>query len=129
MKNSVTSSSASQKEKTIDHDSRSETVAHKTKAKRISPAAKLLIMEYGLDASTLKASGPYGTLLKGDVLAAIKSGKASPKPASNEKASSFQSRQQDAASQESRSHLKQTDTFEDFPNSQIRKVCPINFQL
>ncbi|KAM5555874.1 hypothetical protein ABKV19_023676 [Rosa sericea] len=40
----------------------------------ISRAAKLLIQEHGLDASSLRASGAHGRLLKGDVLAAIKSG-------------------------------------------------------
>lgn len=83
----------------------------------------MLIAEYGLDAPTLNATGPYGTLLKGDVLSAIKSGKLSPKPASSkEKALSSQSHQQVAASQESKSDLKKSDAYEDFPNSQIRKV-------
>ncbi|KAI9071892.1 hypothetical protein K1719_046152 [Acacia pycnantha] len=122
VKNSVSSSSASQQEKTTHHDTGSQGGAQKTNARRISPAAKLLILGHGLDASTLNASGPYGTLLKGDVLSAIKSGKTSPKPASKEKALSSQSHQQVAASQDSKPHLKQSDAFEDLPNSQIRKV-------
>ncbi|XP_054787843.1 dihydrolipoyllysine-residue acetyltransferase component 1 of pyruvate dehydrogenase complex, mitochondrial [Prosopis cineraria] len=122
VKNSVSSSSLSQQEKTTVQDTKSEGGAQKTNAARISPAAKLLILEHGLDASTLKASGPHGTLLKGDVLSAIKSGKLSPKPASKEKVPSSQSRQQVAASLESKSPLKQSDAFEDLPNSQIRKV-------
>ncbi|XP_028776831.1 dihydrolipoyllysine-residue acetyltransferase component 1 of pyruvate dehydrogenase complex, mitochondrial-like [Neltuma alba] len=122
VKNSVRSSSASQQEKTTHHDTRSEGGAQKTNARRISPAAKLLILEHGLDASTLKASGPYGTLLKGDVLSVIKSGKISPQLASKENAPSSQSHQQVAASQDSKSPLKQSDAFEDLPNSQIRKV-------
>ncbi|XP_028790672.1 dihydrolipoyllysine-residue acetyltransferase component 1 of pyruvate dehydrogenase complex, mitochondrial-like isoform X1 [Neltuma alba] len=121
VKNSVRSSSASQQEKTTHHDTRSEGGAQKTNARRISPAAKLLILEHGLDASTLKASGPYGTLLKGDVLSVIKSGKISPQLASKENAPSSQSHQQVAASQDSKSPLKQSDAFEDLPNSQIRK--------
>ncbi|KAH1191554.1 Dihydrolipoyllysine-residue acetyltransferase component 1 of pyruvate dehydrogenase complex, mitochondrial [Glycine max] len=120
--NSVSRSSTNQ-QKAPQRDTKSEAKAQKNNIIRISPAAKLLITEYGLDASTLNATGPYGTLLKGDVLSAIKSGKLSPKPASSkEKVSSFQSHQQVAASQESKSDLKLSDAFEDFPNSQIRKV-------
>ncbi|KAI4352636.1 hypothetical protein L6164_006868 [Bauhinia variegata] len=124
VKNSVISGSGSPQEKTAQPAAGSEVTAQKTNVNRISPAAKLLIAEYGLDASTLKASGPYGTLLKGDVLSAIKSGKTPPKTASSkEKPSpSHPSHQQVAVSQESRSDLKQSDAFEDFPNSQIRKV-------
>lgn len=122
VKNSISSSSANQKEKATQHGTKSEVKAQKNITTRISPAAKLLIMEYGLDASTLNATGPHGTLLKGDVLSAIKSGKLSPKPASSkEKASSSQSHQV-VASQELKHDLKQSDAYEDFPNTQIRKV-------
>ncbi|CAJ1976653.1 unnamed protein product [Sphenostylis stenocarpa] len=122
IKNSVSSGSTNQ-QKTPQRDAKSEVKAKRNKITRISPAAKLLITEYGLDASTLNATGPYGTLLKGDVLYEIKSGKLSPKPASyKEKAVPSQSYQQVAASQESKSDLKQLDAYEDFPNSQIRKV-------
>lgn len=129
VKNSISSSSVSQKEKATQHDTKSEVKTQKNKTSRISPAAKLLITEYGLDASTLNATGPHGTLLKGDVLSAIKSGKLSPKPASSKaKASSSQS-QQVAASHESKSDLKHLDAYKDFPNSQIRKVGSSNIQL
>ncbi|KAK7279527.1 hypothetical protein RJT34_24580 [Clitoria ternatea] len=122
VKNSVGSSSTSQ-QKTTQHGTKSEVKPQKNNITRISPAAKLLITEYGLDASMLIASGPHGTLLKGDVLSAINSGKLSPRSASSkEKASSSQSHQQVAASRESKSDLKQPDAYEDFPNSQIRKV-------
>ncbi|KAJ7974964.1 Dihydrolipoamide acetyltransferase component of pyruvate dehydrogenase complex [Quillaja saponaria] len=124
VKNSVTLSS-SQQEKTTQHDTEGEVRAHKSSIARISPSAKLLIAEYGLDTSTLKASGFHGTLLKGDVLAAIKSGKISSKPASSKEKtppSSRSSVQSSPASQESSSHFKQSDAFEDLPNSQIRKV-------
>ncbi|XP_027936840.1 dihydrolipoyllysine-residue acetyltransferase component 1 of pyruvate dehydrogenase complex, mitochondrial isoform X2 [Vigna unguiculata] len=122
IKNSVNSSSTNQ-QKAPQHDAKSEVKAQKNKIARISPAAKLLIAEYGLDASTLTATGHYSTLLKGDVLSEIKSGKLSPKPASpKEKVLSSQSHQQVAASRESKSDLGQSDSYEDFPNSQIRKV-------
>ncbi|XP_019461757.1 PREDICTED: dihydrolipoyllysine-residue acetyltransferase component 1 of pyruvate dehydrogenase complex, mitochondrial-like isoform X1 [Lupinus angustifolius] len=118
VKNSVSSSSTTQ-QKVTQSETKSEVKAHKSNTIRISPAAKLLIAEYGLDASTLNASGPLGTLLKGDVLSAIKSGKLSPKPASSKEKTSHQ---QVTASQESKSDLKQSNVYEDFPNSQIRKV-------
>ncbi|KAI3947157.1 hypothetical protein MKW92_031735 [Papaver armeniacum] len=95
----------------------------KTGFTRISPSAKLLITEFGLDASSLHASGPLGTLLKGDVLAAIKSGKGSSGPSHVSKDKTSQSTQSlpqtpGVSSSESRS----SDSYEDFPNSQIRKV-------
>lgn len=96
------------------------------KFSRISPSAKLLIKDYGLEESSLKASGPRGTLLKGDVLAAIKSAGSSlqsSKPSQDDKASSTHA-----------SHVtghvptptvapsQDKDAYEDLPNSQIRKV-------
>lgn len=65
----------------------------------------------------LKASGPRGTLLKGDVLAAVKSGSFVKK--------SSRSEEMVAVTKESRpSHAgkDKLDTYEDLPNSQIRKV-------
>ncbi|PRQ58677.1 putative dihydrolipoyllysine-residue acetyltransferase [Rosa chinensis] len=124
VKNGVSVGSSVKKEKPIHHDTKHESGAVKTTSvKRISPAAKNLILEHGLDTSSLRASGAHGTLLKGDVLAAIKSGTGSSKVSSSkEKApSSSQAHIKIApASPESRS-LQQTD-FEEFPNSQIRKV-------
>jgi len=89
---------------------------------RISPAAKLLIKEHGLDVSSLRASGPRGTLLKGDVLAALKSGAISI-PAKEKKAPATPSSQptRDAQAQPATTSQK-ADTYEDIPNSQIRKV-------
>ncbi|XP_068661444.1 dihydrolipoyllysine-residue acetyltransferase component 1 of pyruvate dehydrogenase complex, mitochondrial [Aristolochia californica] len=92
--------------------------------RRISPSTKLLITEHGLDASSLKASGPRGTLLKGDVLAAIKSGIGSsktPKP-SEEKTSVSSETQQVTPAKELKSGSPHVDSHEDLPNSQIRKV-------
>lgn len=124
VKNAVFSGSAVKEEKPIHQDTRDATRSEKTSVKRISPAAKLLITEHGLDTSSLKASGAHGTLLKGDVLAAIKSGLGSTIVSSKEKTTpSAQVHPKTSAptSTESRSS-KQTDSFEDFPNSQIRKV-------
>ena len=113
-------------EKPNHHVTRSEVRAQKTSFKRISPSAKLLITEHGLDASSIAASGPRGTLLKGDVLGAIKSGKGSPKTSVNEKTThSPQTHPQASVSAlpKSKSNLKQPAFYEDLPNSQIRKVA------
>ncbi|KAF9597051.1 hypothetical protein IFM89_015242 [Coptis chinensis] len=101
--------------------------AHKISFSRISPSAKLLITEFGLDASSLEVTGPRGTLLKGDVLAALKSGKASSRTSHSskvEKPASPQTLPQSSleSSSESRSHLHDADSHEDHPNSQIRKA-------
>ncbi|XP_066385843.1 dihydrolipoyllysine-residue acetyltransferase component 1 of pyruvate dehydrogenase complex, mitochondrial-like isoform X2 [Miscanthus floridulus] len=89
---------------------------------RISPAAKLLIKEHGLDTSSLRASGPRGTLLKGDVLAALKSGVSS-SSTKEKKAPAQPSSQPTRDSQAQASPVSQkADTYEDIPNSQIRKV-------
>jgi pyruvate dehydrogenase E2 component (dihydrolipoamide acetyltransferase) len=89
---------------------------------RIGPAAKILIKEHGLDASSLRASGPRGTLLKGDVLAALKSGAAS-SSTKEKKASAAPSSQPIHDSQpQPASTSQKADTYEDIPNSQIRKV-------
>ncbi|XP_057979505.1 dihydrolipoyllysine-residue acetyltransferase component 1 of pyruvate dehydrogenase complex, mitochondrial [Malania oleifera] len=125
VKTGVGATSEVKEEKRMHHDSRHDRV-QKTTFTRISPSAKLLIAEFGLDASSLKASGPRGTLLKGDVLAAIKSGKGSSRVSSSKEniPSSSQTHPQtsSAASPQSKSHPQQSDSFEDLPNSQIRKV-------
>ncbi|OMP06425.1 Biotin/lipoyl attachment [Corchorus olitorius] len=122
---SVGSGSAVKKQEPTHHESKSEVREQKSGFTKISPTAKLLISEYGLDASSLKASGPRGTLLKGDVLAAIKSGKGSPKVSSSEKIKSSPQaspQKSPSARPESKTQPGQSDTFEDLPNSQIRKV-------
>lgn len=124
VKNAVSSGSAVKEEKPIHQDTRDVTGSEKTSVSRISPAAKLLITEHGLDTSLLKASGAHGTLLKGDVLAAIKSGLGSSKASSKEKntpSPQVHTKTSASTSPGSRSS-KHTDSFEEFPNSQIRKV-------
>lgn len=120
-------SSSGIKEEKPHQDTRIEIKEQKSSFNRISPSAKLLITEFGLDASSLKASGHHGTLLKGDVLAAIKSGKKPSKKVSSSKeeiAPSPQIHQQTSSqsSSKSKSQLQQLDSFEDKPHSQIRKV-------
>ncbi|XP_022742043.1 dihydrolipoyllysine-residue acetyltransferase component 1 of pyruvate dehydrogenase complex, mitochondrial isoform X1 [Durio zibethinus] len=125
VKTSFGSGSAVKKQEPTNHESKSDVRKLKSGFTKISPSAKLLISEYGLDASSLKASGPHGTLLKGDVLAAIKSGKGSSKFSSSEKKKpSPQTSPQKSSSlrPQSTTHPQQSDSFEDLPNTQIRKV-------
>ncbi|XP_058108898.1 dihydrolipoyllysine-residue acetyltransferase component 1 of pyruvate dehydrogenase complex, mitochondrial isoform X2 [Magnolia sinica] len=104
-----------------------EGMAQKKSFSRISPSAKLLITEFGLDASSLTASGPRGTLLKGDVLAAIKSGTGSSRTVDSSQGKTSASAQASqktvhTPASESRSSSQPANTHEDLPNSQIRKV-------
>lgn len=119
-------SSSGIKEEKPHQDTKNEIKEQKSSFNRISPSAKLLITEFGLDASSLKASGHHGTLLKGDVLAAIKSGKKPSKVSSSKEeiAPSPQIHQQTSSqsSSKSKSQIQQLDSFEDKPHSQIRKV-------
>lgn len=113
-------------ERPIQQSAAEDAKTQKTSFNRISPAAKLMIKEHGLDASSITASGPRGTLLKGDVLAAMKSGKGSAKVSgSKEKVSSSPPGHPQTSSSTpmgSKSIVQDKDAYEDFPNSQIRKV-------
>ncbi|XP_012455011.1 dihydrolipoyllysine-residue acetyltransferase component 1 of pyruvate dehydrogenase complex, mitochondrial isoform X6 [Gossypium raimondii] len=124
VKTSASGDSAVKKQEPTQNESKSEVREQKSGFTKISPSAKLLISEYGLDASSLKASGPHGTLLKGDVLAAIKSGKGSPKisPSEKSKPSPQTSSQKSPSVRPESKAPQQSDSFEDLPNTQIRKV-------
>ncbi|TYH51139.1 hypothetical protein ES332_D10G253700v1 [Gossypium tomentosum] len=124
VKTSASGDSAVKKQEPTQNESKSEVREQKSGFTKISPSAKLLISEYGLDASSLKASGPHGTLLKGDVLAAIKSGKGSPKisPSEKSKPSPQTSSQKSPSARPESKAPQQSDSFEDLPNIQIRKV-------
>ncbi|KAK9168457.1 hypothetical protein Syun_000597 [Stephania yunnanensis] len=125
---SISSGSVAKEGKSTPQSVDKPEITDKTGFSRISPAAKLLIKEFRLDASSLRASGPHGTLLKGDVLAAMKSGKGPKKPAHSppEKKSasptSPSKSSQSPPSSKSISHSHQIDNHEDLPNSQIRRV-------
>lgn len=125
VKTSVTGGSGVKDEKPVKKSTPNDIKMQKTSFNRISPAAKLLIAEHGLDTSSITASGPRGTLLKGDVLAAMKSGKGSAKISESQKSSPSPTTQPQTFSSSSvgsKSIVQQTDAYEDFPNSQIRKV-------
>jgi pyruvate dehydrogenase E2 component (dihydrolipoamide acetyltransferase) len=85
----------------------------------------MLIKEHGLNVSSLKASGPRGTLLKGDVLAALKSGTAS--SSAKEKTAPATPSPQPARDSQAQSLTtsQKSDTFEDMTNTQIRKVLSL----
>ncbi|KAJ6317383.1 hypothetical protein OIU76_013007 [Salix suchowensis] len=121
VKTSASSSSGRKvkEEKSTHHGSKAEASKAEGNFKKISPTAKLLISEYGLDASSLHASGPYGTLLKSDVLAAIKPGKGRKSSTKEKGAPPLQKSPQPSAIPSPES--KQSDSFEDLPNTQIRK--------
>ncbi|XP_004250012.1 dihydrolipoyllysine-residue acetyltransferase component 1 of pyruvate dehydrogenase complex, mitochondrial isoform X2 [Solanum lycopersicum] len=126
VRTSISGNNVVKEEKPVSHDVTTEVRTQTTGFNRISPAAKVLIMEHGLDASSIPASGPRGTLLKGDVLAALKSGKGSSNNSSVGKAtpSPPQVNQQatPTKSLDLKSDGQQKDAYEDLPNSQIRKV-------
>ncbi|GAV77803.1 2-oxoacid_dh domain-containing protein/Biotin_lipoyl domain-containing protein/E3_binding domain-containing protein [Cephalotus follicularis] len=128
MKTHISSGSEVKGEKPVHQDSKNEVFVQKAGFSKISPSAKLLISQYSLDKSSLKASGPHGTLLKGDVLAAIKSGQGSSRTSSKEKVPTLpQTGPQTSTTTvpELKSGSQQSVSFEDFPNSQIRKIIAI----
>ena len=99
---------------------------------RFGPSVRRLLAEFELDISSFKVSGPRGTLLKGDVLAAIASGAGSGKssetaklhkksePPKNEKTLSAPIA---PVSLQSPLPLQSSGLYEDLQNSQIRKAC------
>ncbi|XXG62929.1 hypothetical protein AAC387_Pa05g1215 [Persea americana] len=125
----LSSASDNEEEKSTHGDVGNRERTPQTSYSRISPSAKLLIAEFGLDTTSLKASGPRGTLLKGDVLAAIKSGMGLSRASnsSREKKSLSESTLSPQPTPHTspsrpRSPTLTVDAHEDFPNSQIRKV-------
>lgn len=99
---------------------------------RIGPAVKKLLSESGLDASQIRGTGPRGIIVKGDVLAAVKSGM---KPQAGGPAKSAAAKSPAAkkdAPPKAPSKAPAPDTplsFEDIPNSQIRKVLDSSASL
>ncbi|XP_057822929.1 dihydrolipoyllysine-residue acetyltransferase component 1 of pyruvate dehydrogenase complex, mitochondrial [Cryptomeria japonica] len=95
---------------------------------RFGPSVRRLLAEFKLDASSLKSTGPHGTLLKGDVLAAIKSGtdlKKSSDASKLQKPMGLPKDEKVSTSQTSLQlplHVESSGLHEDIPNSQIRKV-------
>ncbi|XP_065872503.1 dihydrolipoyllysine-residue acetyltransferase component 1 of pyruvate dehydrogenase complex, mitochondrial [Euphorbia lathyris] len=115
------SNSKEGKEETSTHHVAKDDTKGKVSFTRISPSAKILIFEHGLDTSSLKASGSHGTLLKSDVLEAIKSGKGTSRKSSPKAGPSRQEGPQ-TSTLVPESHSQKSDNFEDVPNTQIRKV-------
>ncbi|KAF6150400.1 hypothetical protein GIB67_034099 [Kingdonia uniflora] len=120
------------KEESTHQDLSKEGSSQVTSFARIGPSAKLLIKKFELDASSLNASGPNRTLLKGDVLAAIKSGKGSSRtahrPMEKKPASPLTPPQTvHISTSDSSSSLLHADSHEDLPNTQIRKARTLNY--
>ncbi|CAE6075951.1 unnamed protein product [Arabidopsis arenosa] len=121
IKSSSAGSSEVETVKEVPHSVVDKPTGRKAGFTKISPAAKLLILGHGLEASSIEASGPYGTLLKSDVVAAIASGKVSKTSASMKKKQPSKETPSKSSST-SKSSVTQSDNYEDFPNSQIRKI-------
>ncbi|CAL9246688.1 unnamed protein product [Arabidopsis halleri] len=121
IKSSSAGSSEVETAKEVPHSVVDKPTGRKAGFTKISPAAKLLILEHGLEASSIEASGPYGTLLKSDVVSAIASGKVSKTSVSTKKKQPSKETPSKSSST-SKSSVTQSDNYEDFPNSQIRKI-------
>lgn len=123
VKSSVNSNSAAKESTPAQSATRNEEPkVQKSRFSRISPSAKILIAEHKLDASSIMSSGAHGTLLKSDVLTAIKSGKAAAKSSSSEVKSSPSNQPDTHTSLSISSEIQKLDSYEDVPNTQIRKV-------
>jgi len=84
---------------------------------------KKLLAESGLDASQIQGTGPRGAVVKGDVLAAVKGGM---KPQAGGAVKS----NADKKSAPSKAATPDTPlSFEDTPNSPIRKVLHLSASL
>ncbi|KAM0013430.1 putative dihydrolipoyllysine-residue acetyltransferase [Helianthus debilis subsp. tardiflorus] len=124
VKSHVSGNLAAKEAKPAQHATHDKVVkGEKSSFSRISPSAKLLIAQHKLDASSINASGPRGTLLKSDVLNAIKSGTAAVKSSASEVTTPpSKSQPQTHTSLSASSDIQQLDSYVDIPNSQIRKV-------
>ncbi|KAH7297383.1 hypothetical protein KP509_26G067200 [Ceratopteris richardii] len=88
---------------------------------RVGPSVRRLLMESGIDITTLKGTGPGGAVVKGDVLAAMKSGGQLGTESNLKKAEKPSS----LGSTKGTSELPLPSSgllYEDIPTSQIRKV-------
>lgn len=88
----------------------------------IGPAVKKLLAESGLKVSQIQGTGPGGMIIKGDVLAALKGGM---KPQAGDIVKDAAAQKPAAAqkSAPSKAPISGTpSTFEDIPNTPIRKV-------
>lgn len=122
VKSSVSGNLAAKEAKPAQQATHDEVKVQNSSFSRISPAAKLLIAQHKLDASSIMASGAHGTLLKSDVLSAIKSGAGAVKSSSSELKTSPSSQPETHTSLSISTDIQQLDSYEDLPNSQIRKV-------
>lgn len=85
---------------------------------RLGPSVRKLLVESGIDVATLKGTGPGGSVVKGDVLAAMKSGSKRGKHLEPKKAEKVSS----PVISKGISPPSSSISYEDLPTSQIRKV-------
>nr|XP_043614968.1 dihydrolipoyllysine-residue acetyltransferase component 1 of pyruvate dehydrogenase complex, mitochondrial isoform X2 [Erigeron canadensis] len=123
VKSFVSGNLAAKEAKPAQHATHDKEVkAQKSGFSRISPSAKLLIAQHKLDASSIMASGAHGTLLKSDVLTALKSGTGAAKSSSTELKKSSSSQPETHTSLSISTEIQKLDSYVDVPNTQIRKV-------
>ena len=97
---------------------------------RLGPSVRKLLIESGIDVSTLRGTGPGGAVVKGDVLAAMKTGQTSAKLTTTKEREEV-----NQAAAAAPKHLAgatphtSTISYEDIPTTQIRKVCEFRSTL
>ncbi|KAH9328325.1 hypothetical protein KI387_000433, partial [Taxus chinensis] len=129
--NGLANPSSAQHEKTdtnAQKSSQNKEGMSQSQTYRFGPSVRRLLTEFELDPSSLKATGPHRTLLKGDVLAAIKNGADLKKSSDVPKLKKPMGLPKDektptsAVSFQLPLHVESPGLHEDIPNSQIRKV-------
>lgn len=86
---------------------------------KVGPSVRKLLIESGLDISQMQGTGPRGMVLKGDVLAAMKSGM---KPQAKKAGAPAPTASKKGAPGKSLEATGSPLSYEDIPNTQIRKV-------
>lgn len=86
---------------------------------KVGPSVRKLLIESGLDISQIQGTGPRGMVLKGDVLAAMKSGM---KPQAKKAGAPAPTASKKGAPGKSLEATGSPLSYEDIPNTQIRKV-------
>ena len=86
---------------------------------KVGPSVRKLLIESGLDISQIQGTGPRGMVLKGDVLAAMKSGT---KPQVKKAGAPAPTASKKGAPGKSLEATGSPLSYEDIPNTQIRKV-------
>jgi pyruvate dehydrogenase E2 component (dihydrolipoamide acetyltransferase) len=95
---------------------------------RLGPSVRKLLIESGIDVTTLKGTGPGGAIVKGDVLAAMQSGETSAQLSTSKKREErYQAVAATSQHPAGASPLSIDLLYQDFPTTQIRKVYKLLF--